>query len=88
MIAMNINLHIEKLVLEGLNLSPREGVQLQVAVEAELLRLLMTNGLAEGLTTGETLASLPVAPVTATKNNNPTQLGHQIAHSIYGGISK
>ncbi len=41
---MNINLHIERLVLDGITLSPGESPLLKAAVEAELTRLLMSGG--------------------------------------------
>ena len=41
---MNIQLHIERLVLDGLPLTRREGALVQAAVETELARLNLTGG--------------------------------------------
>ena len=41
---MNINLHIERLILDGLPIEPRQRAQVQAAVEAELARLLRPAG--------------------------------------------
>ena len=37
---MNINLHIERLILDGLPITRQQGPHVQAAVEAELTRLL------------------------------------------------
>jgi hypothetical protein len=83
---MNINLQIERLILEGVDLSPRQRRQLQAAVEAELSRLLSENGLPPSLQNGGTIPKLP-ASLNVTQNSNPTQMGEQIAQSIYGGLN-
>ncbi|MFH7026535.1 MAG: hypothetical protein ACHBN1_14275 [Heteroscytonema crispum UTEX LB 1556] len=84
---MNINLQIEKLILEGIELSPRQRRQLQAAVEVELSRLCTENGLPSSLQNGGTIPKLP-ANLNITNNSNPSQMGEQIAQSIYGEISQ
>jgi|WetSurMetagenome_2_1015567.scaffolds.fasta_scaffold463103_1 hypothetical protein len=83
---MNINLHIERLVLEGLPVEGARAVDVQAAVEAELARLLTENGLAAHLQQGAALPHLSgnVLPVSA--EHNPAHLGTQIARSVYGGL--
>lgn len=85
---MNINLHIEKLILDGINLSPRERSLLQASVETELTHLLTTDGLTSGLQKGGALPHIAAADVQLTQPANPIQLGQQIARSVYGGMSK
>ena len=48
---MSIHLHIDRLVLEGLPLSPTDGPLLQAALESELTRL-MGDGLSPELAEG------------------------------------
>lgn len=84
---MNINLHIERLVLDGVNIAPHQGPLLQQALQTELTRLLATGGLSDGLTRGIALPRLSASNIQLT-DNNPTQLGRQIAQSVYGGIGK
>ena len=84
---MNINLQIEKLILEGVDLSPRQRRQLQAAVEAELSRLCTENGLPPSLQNSGTIPKMP-ANLNITNNSNPNQMGEQIAQSIYGGLSQ
>ena len=83
---MNINLHIERLVLDGVNIAPGQRHLLQASVETELARLLTDGGLAPGLAQGTALPRLSTSGIQLTGGNNPTQLGRQIAQSVYGGI--
>ena len=83
---MNLNIHIERLVLDGLPLERHQGSLVQAAVEAELSRLLSENGLAADLPAGVAVPRVNVNGIQVAPDNSPAQLGKQIAHSIYGGI--
>ena len=83
---MNINLHIERLVLAGVNIRPDQRHLLQASVEAELTRMLMTGGLSPAVTQGNVLPRLSTDGIQLAGGNNPAQLGRQIAQSVYGGI--
>lgn len=83
---MNINLHIERLVLDGVNFVPSQRRLLQASVETELTRLLTAGGLPAGLAQGIALPRLSASGIRIT-GNNPVQMGRQIAHSVYGGIA-
>ena len=48
-LASDVSVHIDELVLEGVDVSRREFPFLQAALEAELSRLLAANGLAPSL---------------------------------------
>ncbi|WP_028580790.1 hypothetical protein [Desulfogranum japonicum] len=83
---MNINLHIERLVLDGLELGPGQGAKVQAAVEAELSRLLQEGGIAPGIQNGGELPSIRTKPLQVSSSTSPNTLGVQIAQSVYGGI--
>jgi len=83
---MNINIHIERLILDGLPITHSQRPQVQASVEAELARLLAADGLASGLQTGGMLPHLPGGNIQLTGDNNPSALGQQIAQAVYGGI--
>lgn len=85
---MNINIEIEKIILDldKIYLSPSQRRQLQAVVEVELSRLFTENGVPASLQDGASIPSLP-ANLNVTKNTNPSQMGQQIAHSIYGGLT-
>ena len=79
---MEIRLHIERLVLEGLSLDGLNPAQIQVAVEAELGRLLLAGGLAPQLAAGAARASLDGGQIGG--QGGAGVLGEQIAGAVYG----
>jgi hypothetical protein len=87
----NIQLHIERLILDGIEVPQAQRPLLQAAVEAELGRLLTENGLGSQWRSGGSVPSLSAPSLTAPTlqlpaGGNPTQWGQQIAQSVYGGI--
>jgi hypothetical protein len=84
---MRINLHVERLVLEGLALTPPEQRLLQAAVTEELERLLQEGGLASPA--GDlAIRRLPVAQLPLGTPADPVALGEAIARSLYGGLAR
>jgi hypothetical protein len=84
---MKINLHIERLVLDGVIISPGQRDLLQESVTTELAQLLNNGGLADNFAEGVSLPRLSTNGIQLT-GNNTILLGQQIAQSVYGGISK
>lgn len=82
---MNIKLHIDRLVLDGLDFSPDQQHLLQTSVVHELTRLLSEGGLAPHLAGGIVLDRLSAGDIQVV-DNRPVQLGRQIAQSVYGGM--
>ncbi len=85
---MNVNLHIERLVLDGVPLAPGGRPLLQAAVEAELTRLLASGGLSDALQSGGALYNVRTAGIQLANDQSPAGLGEQIAGAVYGGIGK
>ncbi len=85
---MNINVHIERLILDGLPVTARQGASVQAAVEAELTRLLAEGGLAADVQPGGALRSVLADDIRVTMGNHPTLLGQLIAQSVYSGIGE
>jgi hypothetical protein len=83
---MNIRINIERLILDGLPITHSQGALVQAAVEAELTRLITENGLAADLQAGGAVPILRANGIQLTSGSNPSQLGTQIARSVYGGI--
>lgn len=83
---MNINLHIERLILDGVNIQPDQRHLLQSSVETELTRLFTNGGLSPSLAGGIALPHIATNSISSTGNNDPVQLGQHIAQSLYGGI--
>jgi len=85
---MKINLHIERLVLEGLPLSRAQGPLVQRAVELELARLFGGGLIATGLRSGGTIPHAAGNPLQFLREASPRQLGTQVAQSVYEGLGK
>jgi hypothetical protein len=84
---MSINLHIERLILDGLPVSHAQGPILSAALKRELGRLLANGGLDRSLQPGGAWRSVPVNTLQLT-TSKPPQLGRQIAQAIYQGIGR
>lgn len=84
---MNVNLHIDRLVLDGIDVAPAQRPILQAALEAELGRLIAERGVG-ALASGGAVPSLRADGFQMSGDGNPVQLGQQIARSVYGGIGK
>ncbi len=85
---MNLSIHIERLVLEGLNLVTGQRELLQAALEAELARLLVADGLSPDLASGGARPSLQAGSIQPASDGNPARLGQQIAQAVYQGIGR
>lgn len=85
---MKIHLHIDRLVLEGIDLASAGRPVLQAAVEAELGRLLAEGGVSPDLAGGGAVPSVRAGGFEMGGDGNPDQLGTRIARSVYGGIGK
>lgn len=83
---MNIQLHIERLILDGLSVEQRHRGDLKAAVEAELTRLLTANGLRAELFSSGALRTLGAAEIQLTGRPAAPVLGKQIAQAVHGGI--
>jgi hypothetical protein len=82
----NINISIERLILEGLPLTHVQHPLLQAAIEAELSRLLAADGLAHDLQSGGAFPRVPGSGIRLTGNDTPAYLGQQIARAIHSSI--
>jgi hypothetical protein len=81
---MNVRVHIDRLVLDGLDLPPGSGVALGVALERELARRIAGGGLAPSLLGGIAVPSLGTPPINAA--GPPRQLGAAVGGALYGAI--
>ena len=80
---MNINLHIERLVLDGLPLEQRQGPQLQAAIERELVRLLSSTSSSGAFASGCSLATVNADSIHLAEGASPLSLGKQIASAVH-----
>lgn len=85
---MNINLHIERLVLDGIDLPANRQGQLRSAVEAELGRLLRMRGMSRELAQGTARPSLQAGEIQLGHGVEAPELGAQVAQAAYRGIGR
>jgi hypothetical protein len=83
----NVNLHIERLVLEGLPVGVHEGPLVQAAIEAELGRLFADGAFTRAGLQGETVPLVRAEPMALAEGGSEA-LGTQIGQAIYGGIGR
>ena len=85
---MKINLHIERLILDGLPISPDQKHLVQASVEAELSRMLSEGGLAQELASGGAVPSVGAGEIQVASGEASHGLGKKIAKSLYKGIGR
>jgi hypothetical protein len=83
---MNIELHIERLVLEGIPIAPREGTLLHAAIHAELERLLRAEGFPGRRPDPRAVARLQGPAIRLPNAVRVDMLGGLIASAIRDGI--
>jgi len=82
---MNINLHIERLILDGVDISSDKRHLLRASIADELARLLSSGGLGSDFRQGVSLSRMSTAPAELS-GSNPAEFGKNIARSVYGRI--
>ena len=80
-----IRLHIERLVLDGLDLNRAEAERVKGALEAELTHLLSKGQLSPNLLAGGHFSSLDMSSLAGVRHA-PEGLGQEIARTVYGRI--
>ena len=85
---MNMRLHIERLVLEGIDLESAQRPVLQAALETELGRLLAEGDVSPDLRGGIAMSAVRANGFQMSGESDPVRLGQRIAGSVYGGLGK
>jgi hypothetical protein len=81
-----MNLNIERLVLDGLPITRRDGPRVRASMTAELERLIRVHGVSDQM---RSAGAVPVVPADALRFNqgsSPKRLGTQIARAVYGSF--
>ena len=85
---MNITIKIERLIFDGLAIPHRLRATVQSACEAELSRLLSTNGLSFNLQSSGLQRTLQGGTLEVQPDEAPQMLGKKLAQAIYRGIGQ
>lgn len=78
---INIHLHIERLILDGLELSQSQEAVFQTALEAEMVRLLGETGLHQ-FSQNQSFREISGGTIQMTPQSHPALLGQQIAQAV------
>jgi hypothetical protein len=81
---MNVRVHIERLVLDGIDVPYGERGALRASLERELARQLLANGVAPEWASGIAIPSVSAPSIEATAN--APALGIAIANAVASGI--
>ncbi len=85
---MNIRLHIERVVVEGMGLTSVEAASVLTAMEAELSALLAAGGVNPSFQSDTALASISVGAIGVEAGSGADALGRRVAGALYGGIAR
>jgi len=85
---MNITVHIERLILDGIALPQRHRPVVQAAMEEELARLLAIDGLSIDFQQRHVQQRVQAGVLEVKDNDEPTVLGRNIARAVYRGIGQ
>lgn len=83
---MDVDLHIDSLILEGFALTDDEGRRVGESLRAELTRLLTDQGIPAALVAGQAIAHLEAEAFDLWRGISPEELGIQIARGLYDSL--
>jgi hypothetical protein len=81
---MNIRLHIEHLLLDGLPLAASQEPALRAALQAELGRLIVEDGMNAG---SRSVDFRRGGDIRSAVSDTPARIGERIAGAVYAGIT-
>lgn len=84
---MNINVHIERLVVEGLGVQPQQREELKAALVAALTQQLISQGSAFSMQPQTSLSSINAGSIAIESSEGIEGLGQQLCHAVFGSIS-
>jgi hypothetical protein len=85
---MNIVVHIERLILDGIPLPQQHRPLVQTAMEEELARLLALDGLASDFQQSHVQQRIQAGVLEVKDTDEPAVLGRNIARAVYKGIGQ
>jgi hypothetical protein len=85
---MKLNIHIERLVLEGLPVGGNDAQRVWAAVTAELERLIRAHGVSTALHSAGAVRELHAEELKVGERSSARRLGTQIARSVYGSFGE
>jgi len=84
---MSLHLHIDRLVLEGTNLTSRDRARLDSEFCAALTQMLQNRELHPALARGLATPSLPASTFPMPATPDPSLMGQHIAQNLAGSLT-
>lgn len=82
-----LTLHIDRLVLDGLTLTPAQGAHMHRAMEHELARLWHAHAFREGTTEfADAVLRAPAISLGSAAPPSPVRLGRDVARSVFSAL--
>jgi hypothetical protein len=85
---MRLHLHIERLVLDGVNVPFAARGPLQAAVEQELARLAHAGTIAPELAGGIAVPSMRAPQIALERTPAPAPLGRAVAGAVWAAVGR
>ena len=85
---MNINLHIERLIIDNVGIKSHQENTLKTAVEKELRRQLVSQGGGSTMQSKNNRQAVKGGSISIENTRKPVSLGQQIGNAVYRGIEK
>ena len=85
---MNITVHIERLILDGMIVPQHHRPLVQAALVEELVRLLAIDGLSSDFQQSHVRQSVLAGVLEVKDSDEPAVLGQNIARAVYKGIGQ
>jgi hypothetical protein len=85
---MDVRLHIERLRLDGLSITPAERAGLVDALQTELSRLIARDGISDAMAAGLSVPVLDGGTLVVPSPFDPAAFGRALACSLCAGIGR
>jgi hypothetical protein len=85
---MNINLHIERLILDDVGIKSHQKNEIKAAVEAALKQQLVNQGIDSTMKSSNNCQLIKGDSISIENISKPTSIGQQIGNAVYKGIRK
>jgi hypothetical protein len=78
---MNVKLHIERVIVDGVALGEGSEKQLRLGLAQELTALFLAQGVPECMHRGDAIPTLKSTPLVLSPNKTSVGIGEEVAHS-------
>lgn len=85
---MNVDVHIERVSLDGVTFTPAERALLARSLSRELTRLIESGGLPGGLVSRGHVPTLTAGTALAPFAGGPAGVGRSMAHAVYASFGR